>query len=249
MDVPVARDQLPTPHLLPRGDAAAAYRLVYSRIDALLRGRTDVSELTVPACPDWSVRQTVAHLAGLAQDVASANLDGLASAAWTQAHLDRFAHNSIEELLDVWAESMGPLTTVLAQSSPEFAAGQSVFDVLTHEHDIRGAIGQPGSRSGDLGYQVALGFLTTAYDVALRASGTTAMQLTTPSLGGVQLGDPDTASEQLALELSDFEALRAFGGRRSLGQLAALPWRGEPPRRPPAARNDAIRPPEHDLVE
>lgn len=64
---PVDRDDVeaqgnPLPRLLPISDAAAAYRLVYGRVDALLRGRADVAELAVPACPAWTIRQTVAHL-------------------------------------------------------------------------------------------------------------------------------------------------------------------------------------------
>jgi len=51
-----------SPQLLPVSEAAAAYRLVYGRVDALIRGRTEVAELTVPACPAWTIRQSVAHL-------------------------------------------------------------------------------------------------------------------------------------------------------------------------------------------
>lgn len=237
------------PRLLPISDAAAAYRLVYERVEALVRGRAAVAELMVPACPAWTVHQTVAHLAGVAQDVVSVNMAGVASASWTQAQVDRLGHNSTEELLDLWGQSIDLLTTQLSQGTPELAAGQLVFDVLTHEHDIRGALGEPGPRAGDLSYQVALGFLATMFDLAFRHTGQTAMRLTTPSIGTVQLGDPDAATDQLAVEVSDFDALRAFGGRRSVRQLSALPWQGEPPNPPPAARNHAIRPPHDDLIE
>lgn len=237
------------PQLLPVSDAMEAYRLVYRRLDALLRGRRELAELMVPACPDWTIHQTVAHLTGVAQDVAAANLEGVASEPWTRAQVDRLGHNSIDELLDLWAASLDPLAAQLTQATPELAAGQLIFDALTHEHDIRGALGDPSSRTGDLSYQVALGFLATMYDLALRHNGQAAMRLTTPSIGTVQLGDPDTAPDQLAIEVSDFEALRAFGGRRSLQQLLALPWHDAPPNPPPAARNHAIRPPNDDLVE
>ncbi|WP_067971229.1 maleylpyruvate isomerase family mycothiol-dependent enzyme [Mycolicibacter icosiumassiliensis] len=242
-------DDEAAPRLLPCSDAATAYHLIYGRIDALLRGRAEVAELAVPACPDWTVGQTVAHLVGVAQDVVVANLDGVASPAWTQAQIERLGRHSIDELLDLWGESVDPVATQLAQATPELAAGQLIFDVLTHEHDIRGALGEPGSRTADLGYQVALGFLTTMYDLAFRGAGRVAMRLTTPSIGTVRLGDPDTATDQLAIELSDFDALRAFGGRRSVRQLSALPWHGDPPNRPPVAHNHAIQPPHDDLVE
>ncbi|MDH6195540.1 uncharacterized protein (TIGR03083 family) [Mycobacterium frederiksbergense] len=230
-------------------DAVEAYGLVYRRIDALLRGRAEVAELMVPACPAWTVHQTVAHLAGVAQDVVSLNMEGLASESWTRAQVDRLGQNSIDELLDMWGESIALLAAQLTQAASELAAGQLIFDVLTHEHDIRGALGEIGSRAGDLSYEVALGFLATMFDLTFRHTGRAAMRLTTPSIGTVQLGDPDAATDQLAIDLPDFDALRAFGGRRSMRQLSALPWHGDPPNPPPAARNHAIRPPKDDLIE
>jgi uncharacterized protein (TIGR03083 family) len=243
-----ARRSARAPRLLPISDAEAAYRLVHERVDALLRGRADGAELMVPACPAWTVHQTVAHLTGVAQDVVTLNLDDVATDAWTQAQVERLAELSVDELLDLWGQSIDLLAAQLTRG-PELAAGQLVFDVLTHEHDIRGALGEPGSRAGDLSYQVALGFLATMFDLTFRHTGQAAVRLTTPSIGTVQLGDPDVAMDLLAIELSDFDALRAFGGRRSVRQLSALPWHGDPPNPPPAARNHAIRPPTDDLVE
>ncbi len=237
------------PRLLSSHDAAQAYHLVRRRIDALLRGRAEVADLTVPACPEWTVRQVVAHLAGSAEAVAATGFDYVPTAAWTQAQVDRLDHHSIDELLDRWARAVDPLAVRLIEDAPDRVAGQIVFDVLTHEHDIRGALGEPGSRAGDLGYRVALGFLAANYHRAFQRSGHLTMRLSTPSLGTVRLGDPTAAVTLPALELSDFEALRAFGGRRSMRQLSALPWQGEPPNPPPAAGNDAIRPPADDLVE
>jgi hypothetical protein len=53
----------------------------------------------------------------------------------------------------------------------------------------------------------------------------------------------------------DFEALRAFGGRRSIAQLLAFPWDGDTNLMPaftdvlPAFTNDGLRPPTDDLIE
>ena len=63
------------PQLMPISDAGAAYRLVRGRIDALVRGRDGIAELAVPACPGWTVRQVVAHVAGVAQDIVTLNLE------------------------------------------------------------------------------------------------------------------------------------------------------------------------------
>jgi hypothetical protein len=83
-----------------------------------------------------------------------------------------------------------------------------------------------------------------------------ALRLVTPTIGSVQLGNPHAARGQIALNICDFEALRAFGGRRSIRQVLALPWHGEPTNLLPAFThllpafsNDGIRPPNDDLVE
>jgi hypothetical protein len=76
-----------SPRLLPVSAAAAAYRLVYERMDTLLRGRADVAPLSVPACPAWTIRQVVAHLTGVAQDIVSFNLEDKAADSWTHAQV------------------------------------------------------------------------------------------------------------------------------------------------------------------
>ena len=244
-----------TPRLSPISDAAAAYRLVYERVDLLIGGRADVAELTVPACPAWTIRQTVAHQAGLAQDIVSLNMEHKGTDSWTQAQVDRLEGHGIDEMLDLWGQLIEPVTTMLALA-PQASACQLVFDALTHEHDIRGALSEPGPRASDLTFEVALGFSTTMGDRFIRQAGLPAFQLITPTIGSVQLGDPRTVPDQVALSVSDFEALRAQGGRRSIRQLRALPWQGDPTHLMPvftdllpAFTNDGIRPPTDDLFE
>ena len=257
---PADRDDAETrgdrpPRLSPTADAAAAYRLVHERVDALLRGRAEVAELTLPACPAWTIRKTVAHLAGVAQDIVALNVAEKGADSWTRAQVDRLGGHGVDELLDVWCQLIDPVTTTLALA-PEASACQLVFDALTHEHDIRGALGEPGCCTGDLAFEVAMGFVTTMGDLFARQVRLPTLRLTTPTIGSVRLGDPDTAAGQVALTVSDFEALRSFGGRRSIRQLLALPWRGDPTDLLPAFTdmlpgfsNDGMRPPNDDLIE
>jgi uncharacterized protein (TIGR03083 family) len=243
------------PQLLPISDAGAAYRLIYERVDALVRGRDDIAELAVPACPGWTIRQVVAHLAGVAQDIVALNLERKGTGPWADAQVARLCGHSIDDLLDLWGESLDPVTANLAFASDKGVC-QLVFDTLTHEHDIRGALSEPGSRAGDLAFKAALGFVTTMGDQFIRQAGLAALQLTTPTIGSVELGDPHTARGHVALNVSDFEALRSFGGRRSVGQLLALPWDGDPTNLMPAFTDvlpaftdDGLRPPTDDLIE
>ena len=243
------------PQLVPISDAAAAYRLICERVDALVRGRDDIAELAVPACPGWTIRQVVAHLAGVAQDIVALNLEKKGTGPWADAHVARLGGHNIDYLLDLWGQSLDSVSANLAFAS-DAGVCQLVFDTLTHEHDIRGALRQPGSRAGDLAFTAALGFMTTMGDRFIRHAELPALRLRTPTIGSVQLGDPHTARGHVALSISDFEALRAFGGRRSVGQLLALPWDGDPTNLMsaftdvlPAFTNDGLRPPADDLIE
>jgi uncharacterized protein (TIGR03083 family) len=240
---------------LPVLDTAAAYRVVYERVDALIRGRGDIADLSVPACPAWTIRQTVAHLAGVAQDVVSLNLADKAADSWTQAQVDRLGGHSIDELLDRWGQLIDTVTATLALA-PQTSACQLVFDTLTHEHDLRGALTEPGARTGDPTFEVAMEFLTTMGDQLIRQAGLPTLRLITPTIGSVHLGDSNIVRDQVALDVSDFEALRALGGRRSIRQLLALPWLGDPTdllpaftHLLPALSNDGVRPPDDDLLE
>jgi hypothetical protein len=88
---------------------------VLTRLSA---ARADVAELTVPACPAWTIRQTVAHLAGLAQDIVSLNMENKGAGSWTQAQVDRLDGHGIDELLDLWGQVIDPVTTMLALAPP-----------------------------------------------------------------------------------------------------------------------------------
>ncbi|ORW63152.1 hypothetical protein AWC20_04470 [Mycobacterium parmense] len=243
------------PQLVPHGEAGAAYRLVCERVEALVRGRDGIAELAVPACPGWTIRQVVAHLAGVAQDIVARNLAKKGTGPWADAQVARLGRHRIDDLLDLWKRSLDSVSANLAVAS-DAGVCQLVFDTLTHEHDIRGALGEPGSRVGDRAVKAALGFVTTMGDQFIRHAELPALRLRTPILGFVQLGDQHTARGHVALSISDFEALRAFGGRRSVAQLLALPWDGSATDLMPvftdalpAFTDGGLRPPAHDLIE
>jgi hypothetical protein len=59
----------------------------------------------------------------------------------------------------------------------------------------------------------------------------------------------DRAIDEILLETTSFEGLRALTGRRSLGQVQALDWTGDPAQYLPAFTWGPFRPAESDLVE
>jgi len=61
--------------------STGAYLAIQGRVRGLLdEGHADVA---IPACPAWTVRDLIAHLAGLCEDWVVHRLDDYASEAWT----------------------------------------------------------------------------------------------------------------------------------------------------------------------
>jgi hypothetical protein len=82
---------------------------------------------------------------------------------------------------------------------PAMARSQMVMDAVTHEHDLRHALGAPGERDS----------------MAVRAGLAWLMSWCTRT-------NPATASAIAAVGASDFDVLRSLTGRRSAAQMVAL---------------------------
>ena len=111
---------------------------------ALLRGvDPEVADRRVPACPQWTVREVAAHLAGVCDDMLEGRLDGVASDGWTAAQVEARADRSLDEILDEWESARAPGRGAFGESGVH---PQMLFDEVTHEHDVRGALDRPGAR-------------------------------------------------------------------------------------------------------
>ncbi|MGD0749265.1 MAG: maleylpyruvate isomerase family mycothiol-dependent enzyme [Acidimicrobiales bacterium] len=171
-------------------------------------------EAPVPACPGWSVRDVVAHMTAVSEDVLDGRLSGPPTEEQTGAQVARFRGRPLPEVLARW-EELGPR---LGEAIDAFAVWPAVLDVATHEHDIRGAVGRPGARDNEvvwLGSDRLLTWLRPR--VVLRV----VVEDETYALG-LEEGEP------IELRTGRFEALRWRMGRRSRAQLAGLDWIGDP---------------------
>ncbi|MCC6434259.1 MAG: maleylpyruvate isomerase family mycothiol-dependent enzyme [Acidimicrobiales bacterium] len=176
----------------------------------------------VPACPAWTVRDTVAHVIGIVDDILHDRTDGLGSDGWTAAQVERRAGRGLGELCDEW-ESLAAGVDAFTAADPWFGT-RLVADLVTHEHDLRAALGQPGARDSDavhLGLQrYAPAFVERAAHAGL---GPVAV-LTGDRRWGANPGDA-----AVALHGAPFDVLRALTGRRSTTQVAAMEWSGADP--------------------
>jgi uncharacterized protein (TIGR03083 family) len=203
-------------------DTTEAYRAARDRMIALVEG-VDGSQ-AVPACPGWTVRDLLAHVTGVVDDILEGRMEGVATEEWTGAQVSSRAGRPVAEVTEEWL-ALGPRLDA-AFDAIGGAPGQLVFDVVTHEHDLRHALRTPGGRD-DGSVELALAWVAEAW--AATASGTSAPlrlvagDVTVTTGGG---GEPGAT-----VEMEPFEALRALTGRRSPAELLAYRWDVEDPAR------------------
>ena len=139
-------------------EAVDAYIALRRRVIDLVREAPDADGArVVPLCPAWSVAALVSHMLGVNEDILAGRMEGVTTDAWTQAQVDRHAGESLGRLADIWESITIDFDAVL----PRIAAptnSQMVMDAVTHEHDLRHALGSTEARDS-AAVDVALGWL------------------------------------------------------------------------------------------
>ena len=184
-------------YLLSTEQVCDAYASLRVRVTELMQSLSlEQSKTVVPHCPQWTVKDCLAHMVGVPEDVINGQMEGVASEAWTNRQVQRHTNDSVDDLLAVW-ETNAPVFAKILPNIPQPVLSQFMFDQTTHEHDIRTAVGQPGARD-TLAVAVAEGFIRNSL---------------------AQQSDPAIA--QLAdHKLTGFEFLRSLSGRRSRAQIS-----------------------------
>ena len=196
------------------GAVADAYVGCRTRITDLVHGLDAArAALPVAACPNWTAHDVVAHITGVVDDVLSGRLDGVATDGWTAAQVEARRGTTIDEMLTAWHAQAPNFESFLDDIGPP--GRQAVGDLVTHEHDLRGALGQPGARASDA-VTMGFAFMARGFINAARAQGVS-----------VRVGPVGEADASIALDGEPFELMRAVTGRRSAAQLRAFAWRGD----------------------
>ena len=198
---------------------AAALADLRVRVVALI-GAFDPATLDGPAAatPEWRVRDVLAHMVGVSEDIVHGRVENIASDEWTAAQVDKRRDVTTDDLLAEWAE-FGPQFEQLLAGAPELIAGQAVFDAATHEHDVRTALGRPGARMSDA--------MEVSWDwfVGTRAAaGLPTIRFVTER-GDETLG---AGTPEFVVHAPRFEILRAITGRRTESEMAGYGWEPAP---------------------
>ncbi|MFD9698997.1 maleylpyruvate isomerase N-terminal domain-containing protein [Lentzea sp. NPDC059081] len=178
------------------------YREARQRVIGLTMGLS-AEELarTVPACPEWTVHQVIAHLSGEASDLVSGRMEGAPSDEWTARHVAERADVPADDLLEQW----NVFGDKIAELMPRLPY-QLALDAITHEADLRAALGR--ERLPDSVWQPTLVWMAPR-----RLPSVTVKT----ELGAIGDGP-------ITLEVDGYELWRAFFGRRSRRQMESWGW-------------------------
>ena len=204
-------------------DAADHYEAAADRVAGLVGG-LDAAQLAAPvaACPDWTVRDLVGHLVGVASDITSGNTAGAPSRAWTDAQVQSRAGRPLSAVLEEWQELV-PVVRRFVGEAPPMVGAILVNDVTNHEHDMLAALGRTGDRDGDT-VRFAFERLVPRIGAKLTEAGTPALRIVAEGREYVA-GEGEPAATVTG---TPFEFIRAFTGRRCPDQLRALFTAGDP---------------------
>ena len=200
-------------------DMGRAYRDTRERVMALIRELPDGAlETMVPACPAWSVRDVVAHLAANAEDiVAGGTRTRPPTDEETAAQIERMRDRGVPRLLADWEAAAASFEDGLTS-----ALRLPVIDITSHEHDIRSAVSRPGARDSE-----AVRVCSQMLLMSLRPPVPMRVVVEDDEFRAGPEAEPGQERE-LVLTTSRFETLRWRMGRRSAAQLAAMRWSGDP---------------------
>lgn len=194
-------------------DLGALYGATRERLCALLDDVDDAGwAAPVPACPGWDVHAVVSHLVGVVEDGIAGRLQGGPPDAELSAEeVARHRDDAPQELIERWSE----LAPLIEAAISQHQIWPAVLDVVSHEHDVRGALGRPGARDADVvrrGARVLVAGVDPELDVGIEVAG----------------DEPSDTAATYRLRTTPFEVLRFRLGRRSRDQVIALDWSTDP---------------------
>ena len=195
---------------------AELYRLAHASFhDVAVTLSADEWSAAVPCTPAWTARDVLSHVSGIPDDAFAGRMEGAPGEEWTAAQVERNRHASVDELLDRWAQQAPGFADVIESMGET----RPPFDLHSHEHDLRHALGRPGGRVNAI-------VETAGYGLA--SVGGVGVRVTIELDDGrvVVSGDTDGTSGVVLRDVSVFELFRSRLGRRSREQVRGYDWTG-----------------------
>jgi uncharacterized protein (TIGR03083 family) len=203
----------------------------------------------------------VAHVTGVAADLATARippeLDLVASLSdpeqaemrdeVTAEQVASRRNRTIADIADEWNRHLNEVLAMIRGEKPfprpvPFADAVLVTDLAVHAQDVRNATGRQGDRDS-AGVRIALASYAAALMLRLAQHGLAALRLRYDGKERL-VGDGEPGA---TLSGDRYEIFRALAGRRTVEQMLAMDWEGDP--KPYVDVLPAYEPPARPLPE
>jgi uncharacterized protein (TIGR03083 family) len=207
-----------------------AYRTAIDNVTRLVADHPVADDLPIPSCPEWTVRDLVAHLVGIC-----ALAIGRTS-QWAEVGRSSAAMG-VGGLLEEWARMAGRAESALAACGGR-RGSIMVLDAFTHELDLRYAAGAPLPPEHPA-FSRAFEVLLNGFSTEVAAHDLPAVLI---AVDGRQwkagVGEPAAT-----LSGDRYDIYRSLAGRRTHEQITRLRWSRDSHRWLPAFTWGPFHPP------
>jgi uncharacterized protein (TIGR03083 family) len=174
---------------------------------------------TVPGCPEWQVKDVLAHLVGETVAIRTGDMADAGSPAWTGRQVESRRGRPVRDVLDEWSQEGPAFEAGLADMG--FTGWVFTYDVTMHGDDVLEALGLPLGSSPT--HAVVLdGIIDRA---RTRAAGIGTLTIRAGERDWVLGEGSPSATLTVA---NEGELARVIGARRSDDVVRAMDWTGDP---------------------
>ncbi len=206
-------------------DTGAVYERTRRAFVATMTAATEEQhEQRVPAAPDWSVRDVLAHVVGLAADLNAQHFpdpDDLGGSAWAARQVAQRRGATLADVVAEWDREGPAFADVLRAFDYEFGS-HFAADLHAHHQDVRQALGLVRDDDSET-VAVALDHYLGFIDELLVTEQWGALEV----VAGDEVHRLGSGAKRARLVAAPFEVLRALAARRSERQVRALAWEGD----------------------
>jgi uncharacterized protein (TIGR03083 family) len=204
-------------------DEGLTYGACRERLSRLVLDIDEAQAATpVPATPEWTVHDVIAHQVGVVTDVNNGNLDGMGSDPWTAAQVASRRDVPMAKLIAEWEDGAPQFEAGLTVLGGPLAA-LAVADVWNHEQDIRGTLRIEGGRDPVAEHLSIAGYCGMKTG-AVAEAGLAPLRLR----AGVDEWVVGDGTPETTVIAEPYELARFICFRRTADQVRAYMWDGDP---------------------
>ncbi len=210
-------------------DADQSPSLAYAKVRDELIAALDTlddgaASQSVPSCPEWNVKDVVAHICGLNEEKLAGVQGSLGSDEATVRQVTARSGMTLGQIVDEWRSLAEPVGEFMA--GDQIAATAFLADLVIHVYDLAEVLGQTTTAAAVATPMSAHRYISLLQErVADRVAIALDIELTDGTTWPAPQG---TADRNVTLRATPHDFLRSVTGRRTRAEVEALDWSIDP---------------------